>query len=83
MVTVDNVMVLVRKHLTQILNIAEAALPHDQFTGFRRVALNEFGRNGLEGDLARLEHGDRPGSAGGPGTDRAGIDQAKKGGDHA
>ena len=83
MVTVDTVMTMVNRHLTKLLNVAEAALPREQFKGFRRIALDEFGRNGLEGDLRRLEHSDRQGSAGGPGTERAGIHHALKGGDHA
>ena len=41
--------------VTHILLVAEAALPPSQFQAFRKLVLNEFGRNGLERELERLE----------------------------
>ena len=41
-----------RKH--KVLLFAQAALPPQQFEAFRKLFLNEFGRNGLEQDLARI-----------------------------
>jgi hypothetical protein len=48
------------------LRIAEAALPESQFRAFRSLFLDEFGRSGLEEDLARIvaefeRHGMAPG----------------------
>lgn len=36
------------------LRIAEAALPESQYRAFRSLFLDEFGRSGLEEDLARI-----------------------------
>jgi hypothetical protein len=49
------VMSLVNRHLSRLLTVAEASLPPAQFQAFRRVALDEFGRNGLEGEVGELE----------------------------
>ena len=35
-----------------VLRIAQAALPENQFRAFRGLFLDEFGRNGLESELA-------------------------------
>ncbi len=49
------------------LRIAEAALPESQFRAFRGLFLDEFGRNGLEQELARIvaEFGRQAGTASG------------------
>jgi hypothetical protein len=39
---------------SRALRIAEAALPESQFRAFRSLFLDEFGRSGLEEDLARI-----------------------------
>jgi len=46
---------------------AEMALPESQFKAFRRGFLDEFGRNGLESELARIvaEHERRNGKESG------------------
>lgn len=36
------------------LRFAEAALPESQYRAFRGLFLDEFGRNGLERELARI-----------------------------
>ena len=36
---------------TKILTFAQAALHPEQFKAFRKLVLDEFGRNGLERDL--------------------------------
>jgi hypothetical protein len=36
------------------LRIAEAALPESQYRAFRGLFLDEFGRSGLEQELARI-----------------------------
>lgn len=42
----------VNRRLNRVLTAAEAALPQDQFKAFRKLALDEFGRSGLEQDFA-------------------------------
>ena len=56
MVRKGDVLKLVNGHVTHVLLVAQASLPSSQFQAFRTVVLNEFGRNGLEGELERLEH---------------------------
>ena len=36
------------------LRLAEAALPESQYRAYRGLFLDEFGRNGLESELARI-----------------------------
>ena len=50
------VLKLVHGHVSQVLLVAQASLPSSQFQAFRTVVLNEFGRNGLEGELEQLEY---------------------------
>jgi hypothetical protein len=56
MVKKAEVLKLVHGHVSQVLLVAQASLPASQFQAFRTVVLNEFGRNGLEGELERLEY---------------------------
>jgi hypothetical protein len=44
----------VNNHLSQLLLVAETALPVSQFLAYRKFALNEFGKNGLGKDLRRI-----------------------------
>lgn len=55
----QEVVTLLNERLTRILTIAEAALPPQQFKAFRKLVLDEMGRNGMEAELHRLfeEHG--------------------------
>ena len=55
MVSKAHIVELVNHRVTRILLVAEASLPASQFKAFRTVVLNEFGRNGLERELERLE----------------------------
>jgi hypothetical protein len=55
MVSKIEVMELVNQRVRRILLVAEAALSASQFQAFRTVVLNEFGRNGLVGELDRLD----------------------------
>ena len=55
MVKKAEVLKLVHPHVSHVLLVAQASLPSSQFQAFRTVVLNEFGRNGLEGELERLE----------------------------
>ena len=55
MVTKRHILDLVNYRVTRILLVAEASLPSGQFKAYRTVVLNEFGRNGLERELERLE----------------------------
>ena len=54
MVTKAQIIELVHRRVTDILDVAEAALPPDQYRAFRKVTLNAFGRKGLEGELDGL-----------------------------
>jgi hypothetical protein len=56
MVRKAEVLKLVHGHVTHVLLVAQSSLPSSQFQAFRTVVLNEFGRNGLEGELEQLEH---------------------------
>ncbi|HNP84229.1 MAG TPA: hypothetical protein PKN47_22410 [Nitrospira sp.] len=56
MVKKAEVLKLVHGHVSRVLLVAQASLPLSQFQAFRTVVLNEFGRNGLEGELERLEY---------------------------
>ena len=54
MVGPELVMGLVNRRLNRLLTAAEASLPPPQFRAFRKIALDEFGRNGLESELREL-----------------------------
>jgi hypothetical protein len=54
MVTKENIEQLINMHLSQLLLVAETALPSNQFQAFRKITLNEFGNNGLGKELERL-----------------------------
>ena len=56
MVRKAEVLKLVHGHVSHVLLVAQASLPSSQFQAFRTVVLNEFGRNGLEGELERLDY---------------------------
>lgn len=55
MVSTAQVLKLVNSHVNHILRVAEVALLPRQFEAYRTLVLNEFGRNGLERELERLE----------------------------
>jgi RNase P/RNase MRP subunit POP5 len=40
--------------MKRILTVAQSSLPESQFLAFRRIVLNEFGKSGLEKELARI-----------------------------
>jgi len=72
MVSLDTIRSLVNARLTRVLDMAQASLPESQFTAFRKLTLNEFGRNGLEGDLQKeFKQGERA-MPSRPGSDRNG-----------
>jgi len=47
----ENLDTLINARLTKILTIAEASFPPSQFQAFRKLTLDEFGKNGLARDL--------------------------------
>lgn len=49
----DEIRALVNPHLKRILGCAELILPNEHFAKFRKLVLDEFGRNGLEAELER------------------------------
>lgn len=50
---------LVNRRMGKVLTVAEMTLPRETFTGLRKIILDEFGRNGLLGDVARLERSEK------------------------
>ena len=54
MVTEDAIKAIMNPRLNRVLWIAQLALSDDKFPAFRKLVLDEFGKSGLEGDLARL-----------------------------
>jgi len=48
-------------HKRRVLESAELSLPADKFVLFRKMFLGEFGRNGVERELARIiaEHDEK------------------------
>jgi hypothetical protein len=68
----STIVTLLNQRKSRALRLAEASLPPSQFWAFRRCFLDEFGREGLEGDLERLlAERER-------GTDRAGRYEQRK-----
>jgi hypothetical protein len=45
---------LINIRMKRILTVAQSSLPESQFLAFRRIVLNEFGKSGLEKELARI-----------------------------
>lgn len=45
---------LVDRHMTHVLDSAEAALPQERFQAFRRIVLRALGDRGLTADLVEL-----------------------------
>lgn len=54
MVTLQLILDLLSARKNRVLLVAQAALPESQFQAFRQILLNEFGRSGLESELARI-----------------------------
>ena len=59
MVNLETIKCLINARLTRLLDVAQASLPERQFMAFRKIALDEFGRSGLEGDLRSTFGADR------------------------
>ena len=55
MIALSTLLDLLNHHKNRVLLVAEAALPQSQFNAFKKLFLDEFGRNGLEGQLAKLD----------------------------
>lgn len=55
--TKEDIEQLINVRLSQVLLVAEAALPSTQYQAFRKITLNEFGKSGLGKELERLFHG--------------------------
>lgn len=60
---------LVNKRMNRVLLYAESSLHPAQFKVFRKLTLDEFGRNGLGKDIRQLANDNGPH---GPGKDRYG-----------
>lgn len=59
----EAIVAALNSRMKHILLVAEAALPQPQFEAFRKIALDQFGRSGFQGDLEKVlaEHQDRNG----------------------
>lgn len=75
MVTLPHVLDLLNTRKGAVLRLAQAALPEHQFKAFKTLFLDEFGRKGLESELAKLFAENRRHDHG---KERAGIDDAGK-----
>lgn len=53
--TSDTVIDGLKPRMNKVLTIAEAALPQSQFQAFRKLFLEEMGRNGFEAFLREAE----------------------------
>ena len=58
----------------RILLLAQAALPEHQFTAFRKLLLDELGREGFEGEIEKLLSADSR-----KGKERAGPHMQERG----
>ncbi len=54
MVMIGKAITLLNKHKNRILLVAEASLPESQFSAYRKLVLDELGKNGLENELKEL-----------------------------
>lgn len=50
----------VNKRLNTVLLVAQSSLPDSQFIAFRKMTLDQFGRNGLIKDLRQLANDNEP-----------------------
>lgn len=67
MIDLETVRDLIKPRMKRILDFGELALPPGQFTAFRKLVLDEFGRSGLESELERASrerHGEKSDWAG-------------------
>ena len=56
MVTRETIIDLVKPRLNRVLTVAQASLPASQFSAFRKLVLDEFGKSGLERELDQAFH---------------------------
>jgi len=54
MVTLDKVLKLLDHRKNKLLLLAQSALPESQFSAYRKLLLDELGKNGLESELKSL-----------------------------
>ena len=54
MVDKDELERAIKGRLSRVLLVAESSLPQSQYQAFRKLTLDEFGRNGLGKDLDRI-----------------------------
>lgn len=54
MVNKEEIERVINGHLNRVLLVAESSLSQSQFQAFRKLTLDEFGRNGLGKELDRI-----------------------------
>ncbi len=59
MVDLRELSALINRRTSKVLTVVEMAVPPEKYPGMRKFILDEFGRNGLLGEVARLERQDK------------------------
>jgi hypothetical protein len=54
MTKIEAILKALNARKSKLLDVAAAALPEGQFAAFRKVVLNELGRQGFEQDVERI-----------------------------
>lgn len=54
MITIEIIMPLIYTRVKKTLDMAALCLPPDKYQLFRKLMLDEFGKSGLETELARV-----------------------------
>jgi len=68
-VSLETLIDLIGKRRDRVLLYGQTSLSENQFKAFRKLVLDEFGRNGLETELRQLNHNNSQTA-----TDRTGSD---------
>ena len=59
MVDLRELSAMINRRTSKVLTVAEMAVPSEKYPGMRKFILDEFGRNGLLGDVTQLERQDK------------------------
>ena len=60
----ESVVACLKPHLNRVLRVAAVGMQGEQLKAFRSIVLDEFGRNGFEAELERLQSRTDLGKAG-------------------
>ena len=59
MVDLRELSAMINRRTSKVLTVVEMAVPPEKYLGMRKFILDEFGRNGLLGEVAQLERQDK------------------------